>query len=292
MFYEQKLDQVVLKKLGIAARHANIKPWKTVMEQAASRKGKLRIGIAGKYIELHDAYKSVYEALFHASIECGIDVELVKIDTSRLEEAGSADNILGKDAPDGGVDGILVPGGFGQRGTRGMILAAAWARKNKIPYFGISLGMHIMIIEWGRNVLGWEDADSTEFNKETGHPLISLLDEKASSESGSRIMRLGKYVSAAEKGTKLFAAYGVSSISERHRHRYEFSNRYREEIVKSGLVIGANYPEKDLVECVEWPDHPWGLGVQFHPEFKSKPTAAIKSRKRGLAAVGLDLNSG
>ena len=283
-FFEQKLDQVVLRKLGIAVRHANIKPWKTVMEQVAARKGKLRIGIAGKYIELHDAYKSVYEALFHASIECGIDVELVKIDTAQLEEAVSADKILGKDAPSGGVDGVLVPGGFGQRGTRGMILAAAWARKNKIPYFGISLGMHIMVIEWGRNVLGWEDADSTEFNKETGHPVISLLDEKADGENSSRVMRLGKYVSVVESGTKLFAAYGAKSISERHRHRYEFSNRYREEMVKSGLVIGAYYPDKDLVESVEWPDHPWGLGVQFHPEFKSKPTAASPLFRDFIAA--------
>ena len=289
MFYEQKLDQVVLKKLGIAARHANIKPWKSVMERVGSRKGKLRIGIVGKYIELHDAYQSVYEALFHASLECGVEVELVKIDTGRLEEAESADKILGKGASDS-VDGILVPGGFGQRGTRGMVLAAAWARKNKIPYFGISLGMHIMIIEWGRNVLGWEDADSTEFNKNTKHPMISLLEEKTAGESSGQIMRLGKHVSAVQPGTKLLEAYGVNTISERHRHRYEFSNRYREDIIRSGLIIGALYPEKDLVECIEWPDHPWGLGVQFHPEFKSKPTATAPLF-RDFIAVSRDVKA-
>ena len=274
MFYEQKLDLVVLKKLGIEARHANIKPWKAVMERVASRQGKLRIAIVGKYTELHDAYKSVYEALFHASLECGVIVELVKIDSARLEETESPDAILGASADGGGVDGILVPGGFGQRGIKGMIRAASWARVNKIPYLGICLGMHTMVIEWGRNVLGWEDADSTEFNQDTKHPVISLLEEQTGAGSYGGAMRLGKYVSTAEPGTKFFAAFREKKVSGRHRHRYEFSNQYREEMIRSGLIIGALYPEKDLVECVEWPNHPWGLGVQFHPEFKSKPTAA------------------
>jgi len=291
MFFEQKLDQVVLKKMGIESRHANIKPWKAVMEQVACRKGKVRIGIAGKYIELHDAHKSVYEALFHASLECGVDVELVKIDTARIEEAESADKILGKDTPDGGVDGILVPGGFGQRGTRGMVLAAAWARNNKIPFFGIGLGMHIMVIEWGKNILGWEDADSAEFNKETRHPVIFPFEEKTGDDNAERAMRLGKYVVDVKSGTRLFEAYKVNSISERHRHRYEFSNQFREDMVKSGLVIGALYPVKDLVECVEWPDHPWGLGVQFHPEFKSKPTAA-SPLFRDFIAICRDIKTG
>ena len=300
MFYEQKLDQVVLKKLGIAARHANIKPWKSVMERVSSRKGKVRIGIVGKYIELHDAYQSVYEALFHASLECGVEVELVNIDSARLEEAESAELILGKGAPEGsdkgapsnegGVDGILVPGGFGQRGIKGMIRAAAWARKNKIPYFGISLGMHIMVIEWARNVLGWEDADSTEFNKNTKKAVISLSDDQADSKKNNGIRHLGKYVSAVEPGTKLFAAYRENTISERHRHTHDFSNQYREEMAKSGLVISASCPAKDLVECVEWPDHPWGLGVQFHPEFKSKPTAA-SPLFRDFIAVSRDVKA-
>ena len=272
MFYEQKLDQVVLKKLGIAARHANIKPWKAVMEKVATRKGKLRIGIVANYIELHDAYKSVYEALFHASLECGVEIELVKIDSAKLEKAKSAGMILGKDASDGGVDGVLIPGGLGERTTQGMILAAAWARNNKIPFFGICLGMHSMVIEWGRNVLNWDDADSSEFSRDTKHPVIDLSGVNPQGAGGT--LRLGKYVSAAEPGTKFFAAYGEKTVSERYRHRYEFSNKYRKEMVKSGLVVGAICPEKDLVDSVEWPDHPWGLGVQFHPEYKSKPTAA------------------
>ena len=283
MFYEQELDQVVLNKLGIAARHANIKPWKAVMDRVASRKGKVRIGVVANYIELHDAYKSVYEALFHASLECGVEVELVKVDGGLLEKAKSIDTILGKDAPDGGVDGILVPGGFGERTTKGMILAAAWARTSKIPYFGICLGMHAMVIEWGKNALGWEDADSSEFNKDARHAVIDVAETEAKDSRGN--LRLGKYVSAAEPETKIFAAYGEKTISERHRHRYEFSNRYRDEMVKSGLIVGALNPEKNLVDGVEWPEHPWGVGVQFHPEYKSKPTAASPLFRDFIAAA-------
>ena len=275
LFHEQKLDQVVLKKLGVESRHADIGPWKSVMERTASRKGVLKIGIVGKYTELHDAYKSIYESLFHASLESGVEVELVKIDSSKLEGVESADEILGKEAQGGdGLAGILVPGGFGERGIKGMVRAANWARINKVPFFGICLGMHIMVIEWARNVLGWEDADSTEFNVNSGHSVISLLEEQEGVINYGGTMRLGKYDSAAEPGTKIFAAYKTGEISERHRHRYEFANRYREDFVKSGLVISAVFPEKDLVESVEWPDHPWGVGVQFHPEFKSKPTSA------------------
>ena len=291
VFYEQKLDLVVMKKLGIEARHANIKPWKSVMDRVASRKGKVRIGIVGKYIELHDAYKSIYEALFHAGLECGVEVELVKIDSARLEEAGTAGSILGSDTPSNeGVDGVLVPGGFGRRGILGMIQAAAWARKNQVPYFGICLGMHVMTIEWGKNVLGWADADSAEFNKDSSHPVVDLPEEQAGINSLDSAMRLGKYVSAVEGGTKLSAAYRENLISERHRHRYEFSNRYREEMIKSGLVIAALYPEKDLVDCIEWPDHPWGVGVQFHPEFKSRPTAA-NPLFRDFIAVSRDMRA-
>jgi CTP synthase len=169
-----------------------------------------------------------------------------------------------------------------------MIRAAAWARMNKVPYFGISLGMSIMAVDWGRNILGWEDADSTEFNKDTSYPVVSLL-EGQSNCSGA--MRLGKSLSVTEPGTKLFKAYGEREIYERHRHFYEFSNRYREEMTKSGLILGAVHPEKDLVECLEWPDHPWGIGVQFHPEFKSKPTAA-SPLFRDFIAASKDIKTG
>ena len=286
MFYEQKLDQVILKKLGMDVPPANIEPWKAVIRQAVSRKEKVRIGIVGKYIELHDSYKSVYESLFHAGLEGGVEVELVKIDSARLEEVETAGIILGKDGEN--VDGILVPGGFGQRGINGMVRAAEWARVNKVPYFGVCLGMHIMVIDWARNVLGWEDADSTEFNQNTKKAVVSLLEEQVGVKNYGGTMRLGKYVSVAAPGTKFFAAYGTENVSERHRHRYEFSNQHREEMTASGLIISAVYPKEDLVESVEWPDHPWGVGVQFHPEFKSKPTAA-SPLFRDFIAVSRDL---
>jgi CTP synthase len=285
IFFEQKVDQVVLKKLGVEARHSNLRQWHSMMERFRSRKGKVRIGIVGKYMELHDSYKSVYEALFHAGLECGVEVELVKTDSARLEEAESADAVLGAKAPGGCVDGILVPGGFGQRGIKGMVRAAAWARNNKIPYFGICLGMQIMVIDWGRNVLGWEDADSTEFNQDTRHPVVSLLEEQIDVKNYGGTMRLGKSVSVAEPGSRFLEAYKENSVSERHRHRYEFSNKYRKEMTETGLKIGAFTPDKSLVECVEWPDHPWGLGVQFHPEFKSKPTAASPLFRDFVAAA-------
>jgi len=261
MFFEQKLDQVVLKKLGITIRHADLKPWYSMMERYRSRKGKVRIGVVGKYVELQDAYKSVYEALFHAGVECGIEVEPVKIDCAGLEKS---DALLNEAL----LDGVLVHGGFGEQGIEGMVRAAAWARANKIPYFGISLGMQAMVMEWCRNVLGWADADSAEFNPDTKHPVISLPEKE-------NPMRLGANELEAEKGTRIFAAYAPSKerISERHRHCYEVSGKYQAEIAASGLKIAAHSPD-NLAECLEWPDNPWGVGVHFHPEFKSKPTAA------------------
>jgi CTP synthase len=263
-----------------------------MMDSFAKRKGKVRIAIVGKYMELHDAYKSVYEALFHAGIENEVEVELVKIDSARLEEAEDAGTVLGSGAGDGGVDGVLVPGGFGQRGINGMVKASAWARQNKVPYFGICLGMQIMVIDWARNVLGWEDADSTEFNQDTKHPVISLLEEQVDVKNYGGTMRLGRSGSVAEPNTKLLAAYKQPDISERHRHRYEFANKYRKEMVDSGLVLGGFTPDRSLVEAVEWPDHPWGLGVQFHPEFKSKPTAASPLFRDFIAAVKAHKSAG
>jgi CTP synthase len=255
-----------------------MKPWFGVMKHFEKRSDKVRIGIVGKYMELHDAYKSLYEALFHAGLECGVDVELVKIDSAGLEGTENPANILD-------VDGILVPGGFGQRGINGMVRASAWARENKVPYLGICLGMHIMVIDWGRNVLNWSDADSTEFNQDSKHPVVSLLEEQVNITNYGGTMRLGASETVIENGTHILAAYGEKRISERHRHRYEFSNQYRGEMVSSGLKLAAFTPDGALVECVEWPDHPWGVGVQFHPEFKSKPTAASPLFREFINAV-------
>jgi CTP synthase len=270
IFFRQKLDLVALRKMGVESRHAELEDWHTMMERFNSRRGTVRVGIVGKYMELNDAYKSVYEALFHAGLACGVVVELVKIDSAGLEDTG-AERVLGRDGE--AVDGVLVPGGFGPRGITGMALAAAWARENQVPYFGICLGMHVMVIEWARNMLGWQDADSTEFNPDTTHPVVSLLEEQLEVKNYGGTMRLGRGESCAEEGTRFFAAYGVKSVFERHRHRYEFANCYRREMSESGLVLGAFTPDKSLVESVEWNAHPWGLGVQFHPEFTSKPTA-------------------
>ncbi|MDR2110938.1 MAG: CTP synthase [Spirochaetaceae bacterium] len=285
IFFDQKLDQVVLKKMGVESRHADLTPWYSMMERFAARKGTVRIGIVGKYMELHDAYKSVYEALFHAGLECGVAVELIKIDSSRLEETDNPESILEPGKAGGGINGILVPGGFGQRGINGMVKASAWARKNRIPYLGICLGMQIMAIDWGRNVLSWEDADSTEFNQDTKHPVVSLLEEQLDVKDYGGTMRLGKSESVAEPDTHILAAYGGKSVFERHRHRYEFSNRYRKEMTESGLKLAAFTPDGSLVECLEWPEHPWGVGVQFHPEFKSKPTKANPLFRDFIAAA-------
>jgi CTP synthase len=290
IFHDQKLDQVVLQKIGVESRHANLEPWWAMMEKFRVRQGKVRIGIVGKYMELHDAYKSVYEALFHAGLECGVEVDLVKIDSSRLEENLDPEKILG--AEGGAVQGVLVPGGFGQRGINGMVKASAWARNNRIPYFGICLGMQVMVIDWGRNILGWEDADSGEFNPDTRHPVVSLLEDQVDMKNYGGTMRLGQWEARAEKDSLILAAYGGSVIWERHRHRYEFSNKYRQEMAASGLRIGALTPDGSLVECVEWPDHPWGLGVQFHPEFKSKPTAASPLFRDFVAAAKNVKNAG
>jgi len=279
VFFEQKLDQVILRKMGVESRHADMRPWNSVMEHFSARKGKARIGVVGKYMEIHDTYTSLYEALFHAGLECGIEVEFVKIDSSKLDESKNADKILR-----GNVDGILVPGGFGERGINGMVKAAEWARVNKIPYLGICLGMHIMVIDWGRNILNWADADSTEFNPDSKHRVVSLLEEQVNIQNYGGTMRLGAYETVIEDGTHILAAYGEKRIWERHRHRYEFSNQYRDEMTSTGLKLAAFNSDNILVECVEWPDHPWGVGVQFHPEFKSKPTQAAPLFRGFIAA--------
>ncbi|MDR0598178.1 MAG: CTP synthase [Treponema sp.] len=285
IFYDQKLDQVALKKLGVESRHANLKPWSAMMERLKARQGTVRIGIVGKYMDLHDSYKSVFEALFHAGLESAVEVELVKIDSSRLEETADPDTILGAAAEGGGVDGVLVPGGFGQRGIDGMVKAAAWARTRKLPFFGICLGMQVMVIDWARNVLGWEDADSTEFNQDTKRAVVSLLEDQVDVKNYGGTMRLGEWKSMPEPDSKFFEAYKTKIVSERHRHRYEFANIYRKEMIDSGLRLTGFTEDKSLVEAVEWPDHPWGLGVQFHPEFKSKPTAASPLFRDFVAAA-------
>ena len=264
-FAEQKLDAIILRKLGLASEPCDLGDWRQVVEAYNDAVRTVRIGLVGKYTELLDSYKSIYEALFHGGIAHRCKIELVKVDSDRLAEEGALVDSLEN------LEGVLIPGGFGQRGIEGMIKASKFARLRGMPCFGICLGMQVMVIEYARNVLGWEDANSTEFVRETGHPVISLLEEQIEVKSYGGTMRLGANPSRIVPGTRLHRIYGAEAISERHRHRYEVSNRFREELAQGGLVFSAFTPDGNLVESAEWPDHPWGIGVQFHPEFRSKP---------------------
>jgi len=277
VYHAQGIDSFILKKMNVESRHAELGPWQAVVQKIRHPAFKVRIGVVGKYMELHDAYKSVWEALAHGGIANNAQVELVKIDSSSLEAdpdtTGSPVNKRLEEAF-AGVDGILVPGGFGSRGIEGMVEAARYARIKGLPYFGICLGMQIMVIEYARNVALMSDAHSGEFSKTTKHPVVSLLEEQIDVKAYGGTMRLGASESKTREGSAIRRAYGTESIFERHRHRYEVSNAFKDRLEASGLIVAATTPDGCLVEACEWPNHPWGLGVQFHPEFKSRPTRA------------------
>ncbi|MBN2552694.1 MAG: CTP synthase [Spirochaetales bacterium] len=269
IFAEQKLDEIILAKLGFPATSCDLSKWQRVVEAYNAAERRVSIGLVGKYTELLDSYKSIYEALYHGGIDNHCQIELVKVDSDQLSDGaeGGLEEILS------GLDGILIPGGFGQRGIEGMIQAAGYARRNRLPCFGICLGMQVMVIEYARGVLGWEDASSSEFSPESKHAVVSLLEDQIDVKAYGGTMRLGASPSRVVPGTKLHEIYGRTEISERHRHRYEVANVFREDLVKAGLIFSAFTPDNSLVEASEWPDHPWGIGVQYHPEFKSKPIA-------------------
>lgn len=269
ILHGQGMDAFILSAMNVESRHAELGAWKRVVDAVVRPRARVRIGIVGKYMELHDAYKSVWEALYHGGIAHGAGVELVKIDSGSLEAAGADPSAILGD-----VDGILVPGGFGERGIEGMILAARYARTHGVPYFGICLGMQIMVIEYARSALGWVDAHSTEFSRTTKHPVVALLEEQIDVVAFGGTMRLGASESVTKENSLMRYAYGSERIVERHRHRYEVANAARSELESADLRISATTPDGALVEACEWPDHPWGVGVQFHPEFKSRPTEA------------------
>jgi len=266
VYHAQGLDQFLLNKMGIESRHADLREWTEVVRKYREPKHSVRIGVVGKYMDLGDSYKSVWEALYHGGIANEAKVEIVRVDSGRLEEAGANPASVLE-----GIDGILVPGGYGQRGTLGMTVAARYARENKVPYFGICLGLQIMVIEWSRNILQWADADSSEFSPDSPHCVISLLEEQVDVKNYGGTQRLGKCESRLKKGTLIHSIYGADVIWERHRHRYEVANKFKPDLERTGLKVTALTPDGSLVEAVEWPDHPWGLGVQCHPEFKSRP---------------------
>ncbi|MEN8774894.1 MAG: CTP synthase [Akkermansiaceae bacterium] len=262
---KDKIDRLVCDTLGLKSESPDLSKWQGFVDRLVNPSKITSIAVVGKYIELNDAYKSIYESLTIAGAEHDTAVNVVKIDAEDIENKGAKAII-------GNVNGILVPGGFGERGTEGKILAAQYARENKIPYLGICLGMQIATIEFARNVCGLSKANSTEFNKETEHPVISLQEEQQGIVDMGASMRLGSCASSIYPGTKSFDLYGkVDTIYERHRHRWEFNPAYREQLEGRGLTVASVSQDEGLVEIVEIADHPFFIGAQFHPEFKSKP---------------------
>ena len=262
----ESIDDLVVDHLKLDAPDSDMQIWHDVVRRLKAPTHKVEIGVVGKYIELQDAYKSVYESIIHAGIANDANVQILRLDAELITD--DPENHLGT------LDGILIPGGFGDRGTEGKIAAAKFARENGIPYFGLCLGMQIAVIEYARNVAKLADANSTEFDTTTAHPVIDIMEDQKDLKTKGGNMRLGACPCELAEDSFSYHAYGEKSIQERHRHRYEFNNSYRDQLVKSGLRIGGINPERDLVEIVEIPDHPWYVGVQFHPEFKSKPNAA------------------
>ena len=262
---KERLDEQVVEKLNIWTKQPDLTHWQNVVETLRHPShGEVRIAIVGKYVDLTESYKSLAEALTHGGIANDCRVYLKYIDAEKLEENG-VDGWLDD------VDGVLVPGGFGERGTEGKVLAIEYARTKKIPFFGICLGMQMAAVEFARNVCGLKKACSTEFKPDCKEPVIHLMEEQKSVHKKGGTMRLGACPCTVTKGTKAFEAYNETDISERHRHRYEFNNTFREIMTTKGLVLSGINQQKDLVEIIELPEHPWFLACQFHPEFKSKP---------------------
>ncbi len=275
IFHQEGLDEKIVEKLNIWTREPNLKPWQKLVNIFYNPKDEVTIAIVGKYVNLKDSYKSLNEDLVHGDLYHRLKVKLRYISSDELTSENLEEIFEG-------VDGILVPGGFGIRGIEEKILAIEYARKNKIPFFGICLGMQLAVVEFARNVLGWKEANSTEFDPQTPYPVIYQMREWFNYRKGcierreegcdlGGTMRLGAYPCKLVKGSKSYQAYQVEEVFERHRHRYEFNNLFREDLVKAGLKIAGTSPDGELVEIIEIEDHPWFVGVQFHPEFKSKP---------------------
>ncbi|HNS98663.1 MAG TPA: CTP synthase [Polyangiaceae bacterium] len=264
LLHHEGIDVRITEQLNIWARSPDLEAWKRVCERYKNpTQGTVRIGVVGKYVDLRDSYKSLSEALVHAGLVNDVRVDLEYI-ASETIDSQNVQQILA------GLDGVLVPGGFGERGVRGKIEAIRHAREMRIPFFGICLGMQLAVIEFARNQLKLEDADSTEFNKHTRHAVIDLMPDQRNVTDKGATMRLGAYPCVLKKGTMAAQIYGATEISERHRHRYEFANAYREPMEAAGMVLSGFSPDSRLVEVIELPDHPFFIACQFHPEFRSK----------------------
>ena len=268
MFKEQKLDEVLCRYLRIEYKAGSLHAWKKeVVEKALRPKHSVRVAVVGKYIDLQDAYKSIYESLKHGGIANDTEVVIKRVNSEKISKKNCEKHFKG-------VSGILIPGGFGMRGIEGKLEAVQYAREQKIPFFGICLGMQCAAIEFARNVLGWKGANSSEFNKKTQYPVITLMDEQLKVVDAGGTMRLGALPCHIKKETNTYKAYKSDEVMERHRHRYEFNNEYRDDFQKNGLKISGYSPGGRLVEILELEDHPWFIASQFHPEFKSKPDKA------------------
>jgi CTP synthase len=266
MFQEEGLDTIVCRYLGLTTPEPDMSTWSKYVDRVVNPKKRVRVAVVGKYIELQDAYKSIYESLTHAGASHDCAVDLVLVDAEDIENEG-AEKYLG------GVAGVLVPGGFGDRGIEGKIGATRFARESRTPFLGLCLGMQVATIEFARNVSGLEGANSTEFEPDCKAPVICILDEQRDVTNKGASMRLGVSPTVLGKNTLAHQVYGKSEITERHRHRYEFNRDYREIMESKGFVISGTSPDGSLVELIELKNHPWFLACQFHPEFQSKPTA-------------------
>ena len=264
LFARQGIEQAIIKHFSMERGATDTSAWSAMVDRMRSATDVVKIGVVGKYIDLQDAYKSIYEALRHGGFAHDVRIETVRIDSEEITPE-SVESTL---AP---LDAILVPGGFGTRGIEGKVLTAQYARENGIPFFGICLGMQCALIEFSRNVVGLERANSTEFDEQTPHPVIALLATQKTITSLGGTMRLGSYSCKLSEGSLAERAYGVPQVSERHRHRYEVNNKYRPVFEEHGLRLSGSTLDNKLVEIIEIPDHPWFMGCQFHPEFKSRP---------------------
>jgi len=259
------IGDYLVEKLNLkATKKPDWGPWRDLVKEVAQAKPTVKIAVVGKYVELHDAYMSVREAIKHAALSVGVEADIQWVHSTELEKGKGWEQVQA-------ADGIIVPGGFGSRGIEGKVQAARYARENQVPYLGLCLGMQVMCVEFARNVLGYEDANSTEFERGTTHPVIDLMTEQRSITDMGGTMRLGLYPCVLQPGTKAAAAYHEKQIEERHRHRFEFNNVYREEFEKAGMALSGLSPDGRLVEISEIKDHPYMVGSQFHPEFLSRP---------------------
>ena len=295
-FHADGLDDIVVSKLNLPQRAPDLSSMEMAVKRIQGPSHSVRIAVCGKYIDLKDAYKSISEAFIHAGAENDTRVELEWVNVEDVESTGKTDSFLGE------CDGVLVPGGFGERGIEGKIMSVRHARENEVPYLGICLGMHCAVIEFARNVCGFEGAHSTEFVESTPHPVIDLLPEQHSVVNMGGTMRLGGYDCRLSPGSRSHEAYGTLDVRERHRHRFEYNNDYREKLEASGLQSSGVYEEANLVEIVELPDHPWFVACQFHPEFKSRPgrahplfrefvRAALQRKNRREAKTGSEVDA-